>query len=721
MGRSPLVASLIVGVAVLSTVASAQRPRLLRDQTREARWTADVPARGLRAVLSSEGLEVRPRDGAADAWSLRLRLARWGRGESRIPVGAARCDASSSRLELERGPVTEWYVVEERGIEQGFTIASPPPGARTGAPLRLALVVEGDLEATVRPGGRDVLFSAAGRQPAVHYTGLRAWDATGRELGARFIAVDDGLSILVEDERATYPLTIDPWIWSQLAKLNAGDAAPGDCFGGSASLAGDTALVGSEWDDDGGSAAGSAYVFVGSGTSWSQQAKLTPSDPASNDHFGYSVSLSGLTALVGSPEDDDGGSASGSAYVFVRSGTAWSQQAKLTASDAAANDYFGHAVSVSGDTALIGAHLDDDGGNSSGSCYVFVRTGTSWSQQAKLTANDGAAGDRFGAAVSVHGTTALVGAYADDDWGSASGSAYVFVRSGTSWSPQTKLTPGDAEAGDFFAFSVSCFGDRALVGAYGDDDAGLGAGAAYVFVRDGSAWSQDAKLTAGDGTDGDYFGWSVALGGGAAAVGALHGGDAVGDSGSVYVFGRMGTTWQQQAELTALDAAAGDELGRTVSLLDEMVLAGAPHDGDAGGWSGSTCLFEWHASASASFRNAGTNPASYSAVTMPVLGGTYSAAIDLAGTTGHNFALLVGFLSPLTLPIGNGRTILVNTADPLGEQLSLLPVAGPLATYDIPVPPEPSFAGLEAFTQAVHFGVIQSYALSNAQDLFLGY
>ncbi len=259
-------------------------------------------------------------------------------------------------------------------------------------------------------------------------------------------------------------------------------------------------------DDDAGSESGSAYVFVRSGTTWSQQAKLTAFDAAAIDQFGYSVAISGDTAIVGAYGDDDAGSASGSAYVFVRSGTTWSQQAKLTALDAAASDQFGYSVAISGDTAIVGAYLDDDAGSASGSAYVFVRSGTTWSQQAKLTASDGAASDLFGYSVAISGDTAIVGAYGDDDAGSDSGSAYVFVRSGTTWSQQAKLTALDAAAVDCFGYSVAISGDTAIVGAYLDDDAGSASGSAYVFVRSGTTWSQQAKLTASDGAASDQFG-----------------------------------------------------------------------------------------------------------------------------------------------------------------------------------------------------------------------
>jgi len=323
---------------------------------------------------------------------------------------------------------------------------------------------------------------------------------------------------------------------SEAAKLLATDGAADDIFGISVSVSGDTAVVGAHSDDDNGSGSGSAYVFTRSGTTWTQQAKLTASDGAADDIFGHSVSLSGETAVVGAAADDDNGLNSGSAYVFTRSGTTWAQQAKLTASDGAAGDQFGRSVSVSGETAVIGAYLDDDNGSNSGSAYVFTRSGTTWTHQVKLIASDGAADDQFGRSVSVSGETAVVAAYLDDDNGSNSGSAYVFIRSGTTWTQQAKLTASDGAAGDQFGRSVSVSGETVVIGAYLDDDNGSNSGSAYVFTRSGTTWTQQAKLTASDGATSDVLGVSVSLSRDTAVVGAVLDDDNGSSSGSAYVF-----------------------------------------------------------------------------------------------------------------------------------------------------------------------------------------
>ena len=233
----------------------------------------------------------------------------------------------------------------------------------------------------------------------------------------------------------------------------AGDAAASDFFGESIAISGDTAVVGATGDDDNGSLSGSAYVFTRSGGVWTQQQKLTPIGGALNDTFGRSVSISGDSVIVGSDGDDDLGGDSGSAYVFTRSEGVWTQQQKLDAADGASTDKFGDAVAVYGDTAIVGAYQDDDLGGSSGSAYVFTRTGGGiWTQKAKLNASDGAADDDFGRAnIDIDGGSAILGAFQNDDLGDRSGSAYIFV------APETDLaiTKSDSEDPTFTGHSFS--------------------------------------------------------------------------------------------------------------------------------------------------------------------------------------------------------------------------------------------------------------------------
>ncbi len=385
----------------------------------------------------------------------------------------------------------------------------------------------------------------------------------------------DDIGIL-ENRGSAYVFARTGTTWSQRQKIAANDGAEDDLFGAAVALSNDTALVGAHRVDiSPNTDQGAAYIFAGS-DAYPQQAQIIPADGAADDFLGVSVAISGDTALIGAPEDDIGADEDqGSVYVFVRSGAGWTQQQEINAADGGERDLFGWSVSLSGDTALIGAFGDEfSGAENRGSAYVYVRSGASWSQQAKLTAADGAAGDAFGFAVAVSGDTALAGAYLDD---LSRGAAYVFTRSGTAWSQQQKLTGSDSVGGDQFGFAVALSGDTALVGAP-SDDVGLDTnqGSAYVFTRSGMFWSQQQKLTDSNGGPSDQFGQSVALSGETALIGAPFDNIAgVSNLGSAFVYVRSGEDWSQQAKLTAPDGAAEDQFGNAVALSGETALIGS--------------------------------------------------------------------------------------------------------------------------------------------------
>ncbi|KAL7507343.1 hypothetical protein ACHAXN_008493 [Cyclotella atomus] len=331
--------------------------------------------------------------------------------------------------------------------------------------------------------------------------------------------------------------------WVEVAKLTAADRASYDMFGWSVSVSGNTTVIGSHADDDKGSDSGSAYVFQNSDANgWVQVQKLTASDGAASDTFGNSVSISGNTIVIGSHQDDDTGGQSGSAYVYQYNdaNSTWVQVQKLTASDAAGGDFFGCHVEVSGNTTVIGSYMDDDMGTDSGSAYVFQNSDANgWVQVQKLTASDGAAYDHFGRSVSVSGNTIVVGSYGDDQ-GNDIGSAYIFQYSaGNGWVEVAKLTPSAGAAGDKFGFAVSVSGNTAIVGSRQDDDKGSNSGAAYVFQYSaGNGWAQVAKLIPSDGVANDNFGRSVSVSGNTAIVGVGEDmGPPVTSLGYAYVYG----------------------------------------------------------------------------------------------------------------------------------------------------------------------------------------
>jgi hypothetical protein len=302
------------------------------------------------------------------------------------------------------------------------------------------------------------------------------------------------------------------------------------------SISGETAIVGAQNEDEKGTNSGSAYIFERVGGSWSEKAKLTASDGEDSDYFGNAVSISGDRAIVGAQYEDEKGTNSGSAFIFERVGGSWSQKAKLTASDGDDLDYFGYSVSISGDTAIVGAHREDQNGADVGSAYIFERDAGSWSELTKLTASDGSDGDNFGYSVSISGDAAIVGAIYEDASGLYSGSAYIFERDGGSWSEKAKLTASDGEHFDHFGNSVSISGDRAIVGAHYEDENGPDSGSAYIFERDGGSWSELTKLTASDGAHSDHFGVSVSISGDTSIVGASSDNAPGTDSGSAYTY-----------------------------------------------------------------------------------------------------------------------------------------------------------------------------------------
>jgi hypothetical protein len=394
--------------------------------------------------------------------------------------------------------------------------------------------------------------------------------------------------------------------WSsatQQAKLVASDAAASNKFGESVAIAknGNTAISGARLNTNSSLYEGAAYIYTLSGSSWSQQAKLVASDKHINQQFGSAVSLSedGNIAIVGASLSDNlpQTASSGAAYVFTRSGSTWSQQAKLSASDGADSYYFGCSVSITddGNTAIVGARLD--GGTNYGAAYIFTRSGSTWSQQTKLTASDAATDDEFGWSVSISasdGNTAIVSSPKEDTGWTSAGSAYIFTRSGSTWSQQAKIQASNRGSNDFFGYgingvSISGDGDTVVVGAVNEDTNGTDAGAAYVFTRSGTTWSQQAMIKASDAASSDRFGSAVSISedGDTAVVGAWN----ESGTGAAYIFTRSGTSWTQVNKIQASNAQSGDEFGSAISISNKSVIVGAYQEDTGGTNAGAAYIF----------------------------------------------------------------------------------------------------------------------------------
>ena len=346
--------------------------------------------------------------------------------------------------------------------------------------------------------------------PTLRYHKLKAWDANGKNVPGEMRAEAGHIVLALDDRQAQYPITIDPSV-SQQAYLKAPVPMWQTFFGVCVVIDGNTLVVGVMQDTGD---RGAAYVFTRSGSTWGLQQRLVALNADVGDTFGYRLAISGDTVVAGAVGESGNGSdptdnslhQSGAAYVFTRSGSAWPQSAYLKASNAGAGDGFGGSVAISGDTVVVGADREAGNGSDptnnsmidSGAAYVFTRSGSAWTQSAYLKASNAGAGDHFGISVAISGNTLVVGAIgeASNSSGPAnnslvfSGAAYVFTRSGSTWTQSAYLKASNADENDVFGSAVAISGDTVVVGAPGEDGNGSGrgdnslayAGAAYVFL-----------------------------------------------------------------------------------------------------------------------------------------------------------------------------------------------------------------------------------------------
>ena len=359
--------------------------------------------------------------------------------------------------------------------------------------------------------------------------------------------------------------------WIQQAKLTPSDPNSRNLFGNAISISGDIVAAGDTWGGGRVPHSGSAYIFSRKNMKWSQEQKLTGSlDTAAKDRFGNSVSISGDTAIIGAPEDNNAGGESGGAYVFTRNVSNWTLQQKLTPVDIEIGSYLGRTVAISGDTAAIGPLIRKC---DTGLVFVFSRLNGVWTQQAKLSVPGIANEPILCLYVAISGDTIAAGTGSMHDLG---GSVYVFVRNGSTWTLQAKLNSPHPDEEKVFGSTLSLSGDTLIVGVPGENGGIFGvkkkSGSAYVFTRRGSTWIQIQKLTASDASAGEMFGSSVSISGDTAAIGTR--GKYKNDhSGAAYIFTCSNGVWTQQAKLT--NSSASDEFGETVSISGDMVVVAA--------------------------------------------------------------------------------------------------------------------------------------------------
>ncbi|MCX6598855.1 MAG: hypothetical protein NTV70_21080 [Acidobacteria bacterium] len=619
--------------------AQADGPGVLKAQNVNQQWTTR---------FDSQGFLVKPEAGR---WSWGLSLASYGfSGHERSVSQKGALSNDLNRIRLDRGALEEWWLNDTRGLEHGFTLPQRPSGspeAADGSPLRFTMAVRGTLTARLNPDGQSASFVDSEGTSVMNYAGLKVWDRDGRVLPSRMEAADGTLALVVDEQSAHYPITIDPV--AQQAYIKASNTDVNDRFGFKVAISGDTMVVTAYGEAstatgvngnqtiNTASNAGAAYVFVRNGGTWTQQAYLKASNAEGGDYFGYSVSISGDTIVIGAPPESgaatgiNGNAAdnslygAGAAYVFVRTGTTWTQQAYLKAPVTGSVYYFGYSVYVSGDTVVVGSpgessnatgvngNPNNTSASSSGAAYVFVRSGTTWTQQAYLKASNSRSGGYFGLPVAIDGDTIVVGSQNEssnatgvngnqaDTSASGSGAAYVFVRSGTTWTQQAYLKASNTRSSALFGYSVSVSGDTVAIGSRSEtsnatgvngnqaNTSASGAGAAYVFVRSGTTWTQQAYVKASNTFASDAFGEDVAVSGDFLAVGAIgEDSNATGvdglqttrtssNSGAVYLYLRSGTTWSQLNYLKASNSRSSANFGYP-AISGSTLVVGAPGD-----------------------------------------------------------------------------------------------------------------------------------------------
>ena len=499
--------------------------------------------------------------------ALHLSPTAWGRPGRLTALALATGRPHANRIEYRGSGIRAWWRVLPLGYEQGFTVERAPAGHGS-------VVIE--LRASRTPAVRGDRLAWG----TLRYGKLRVTDAAGRVLPATLTAAGRRIFLRFDAAHARYPLNVDPLVWVE-QEVTASNGAAHDNFGFSVALSGSTALVGAPYHQVGSNAEqGAVYVYTETNGTWSQTAELTASDGAAYDDFGWAVALSGSTALVGAPNHRVGSNMQGAAYAYIETNGTWSQTAELTASDGAAGDAFGFSVALSGSTALVGAPYRS---SQNGAAYVFTGGSGIWSQAAELSLI-GAGAVRLGDSVALIGPNniALVGApFMTIGTQSAQGAIFVYTEPASGWATtsnySTRLIASDGVADDLFGRSVAASGSNALVGApFHTVGVRSDQGAAYVYTDANGTWSQAAELTASDGLASNLLGSSVALDGTTAVVGANNVGSFALPA-YVYVepAGGWATTSSFSAELTASDEGGSDRFGASVAVSGPTVLVGA--------------------------------------------------------------------------------------------------------------------------------------------------
>ncbi len=501
-------------------------------------------------------------------------------------------------------------------------------------------------------------------------------------------------------------------------KLLASDGAPGDHFGCSVSVDADTIVAGASQADAPGANSGAAYVFVDDGMSFVEQQKLVASDGAAGDRFGTAVAVFGDTAIVGAPAAAASGAGSGAAYVFVRSGSTWTQQQKLVPSTHLASDAFGSAVAIHADTVVVGSPRPGKG-----SAWVFTRTGTVWTEQDELRGSGESNGNKFGCAVTLWNDSIVVGASGQFGSAEQTGAAYAFSRTGGTWTEDQKLVASDAAPFAKFGASVAMSeGGVLCVGAPSDDVGGTDIGAAYRYEASGGAWVFDKKrqgLAAGDA-----LGSSVAASFNFVLTGAI----GFAGSGTAILWG-FGDTGLKQIFVPETPSSL-QALGESVSCGPCWMVAGAPGDSASGENAGAVFVFESFTGAARVHNGTGVNPTAMTTLEGPNIGQLWRVQIDTTGFPSVDATDIVisprFTATPFGLPYGEALLFTLRhkrKLQPIGQQWPRMIASqsgSGLVVHEIPIPNDPYLIGTKAAVQGVLRSGGKIVALTNGELLVIG-
>lgn len=553
--------------------------RLVEVNRDKGSFVAWNPKQDLRAVFSGNETSITPGRGSKH-WEFTMRTNLGQHAKSQRAAG--------HKVEYDYGSgFVEWFVNHSEGIEHGFTLAQPMLEEKEGW-QQIPITLKG--LSAVRVDERNLHFVDSVGEAILAYSNLKVWDASGEPLAAGMYPTEGGFEIAFQATGARFPITVDPLITRLESKLKprvTGSGVSDDRFGTAVSIDGDTALIGAPGDDTaGGPHSGRAFVFKQIDGDWHLEQRLEAAIPKRMGNFGAAVALEGDTALVGAPLDNELGTEAGATFVYKRTSGGWRQSAKLLASDGMLWDNFGIAVALSGHRILVGASNNVASNADPGKAYVFTEINGLWQQTAKLRHPDGATFDFFGSALDLEGDTAVVGAFGRDDPQYGMGAAYVFEFENGAWHFKQELTADDEDR-NHFGQSVALSGNTILVGSPRID----GFGRVLVYERLGDAWTLSARLEAEEKRLLEQFGISVAIDGDKAVIGSD---ETISDNSiyAAYVFLRQNGVWQQTDRITASAGIRHESYGTTVSISGNVAIVGSPRSDDNGGQSGAAFIYE---------------------------------------------------------------------------------------------------------------------------------